>query len=137
MNVFNVKPDAAVAIDVTHATDTPGVDVKEHGEVKLGQGPTVSIGRENHPVLVARLRAAARKKRIKLQTETFSTTGGTDALAFFTKQGGIPSAIVGVPNRYMHTPVELLNLNDLQNVADLLATFALDVKKGERFKVKV
>ena len=137
MNVFNINPHAAVAVEVTHATDTPGVDVKQHGEVKMSQGPTISIGREHHPVLVERLRNVAKKKKIKVQTETFSLTGGTDAMAIFNKQGGVPAALVSVPNRYMHTTVEMLDLRDLQNAVDLLAAFAMDIKKGERFKVKV
>ncbi len=137
MSVANVRPDAAVAVDVTHATDTPGIDLKQHGEVKLGKGPTVSLGRENHPVVVQRLRSAAKKKKINLQIETFSLTGGTNALAIFSKQGGVPSAILSIPNRYMHTTVEMLDLKDLQRTAELLAGFCLDLKKGERFKVKV
>jgi endoglucanase len=137
MNVFNVNPHAAVAVDVTHATDSPGIDVKQHGEVKLGQGPTISVGREHHPVLVERLRRVAKRKKIKIQVETFSLTGGTDAMTIYTKQGGVPSAVLGIPNRYTHTTVEMLDLRDLQRVADLLAAFASDVKKGERFKVKV
>jgi len=137
MQVFNVKPNMAVAVDVTHATETPGIDAKQHGEVKMGAGPTVSVGRENHPALVERLRAAARKAKVKLQTETFSLTGGTDAYAFWTKQGGIPSAIVGIPNRYMHSTVEMLDLRDAENTAKVLATLCLDLKEGERFTVKV
>ncbi len=137
MNVENVKPDAAIVVDVTHATDTPGVEVKQHGEIKLGQGPTVSRGRENHPVVIKRLRDAAKKKKIPLQTETFSITGGTNALSIYAKRGGVPSAVVGIPNRYMHTTVEVIDLKDLQQTADLLATFCLDIKKGERFMVKV
>jgi endoglucanase len=137
MNVFNINPHAAVAIDTTHATDSPGINVKEHGEVKLGQGPTISIGREHHPVLVERIRAVARKKKIKIQLEAFSLTGGTDARVIHNKQGGVPSAVLGVPDRYVHTTVEMIDLRDLQHTVDLLAAFALDVKKGERFKVKV
>ncbi|HOD83355.1 MAG: putative aminopeptidase YsdC [Planctomycetes bacterium ADurb.Bin126] len=137
MNVVNVAPDAAIAIDVTHATDTPGIDPKEHGEIKLGKGPSISIGRENHPVILDRLRKAAKRKKIALQVETFSTTGGTDALAIFTKLGGVPSAIVGIPDRYMHTTVETMDLRDIEKTAELLAAFALDIKKGDRFKVKV
>ncbi|MCK4624657.1 MAG: M42 family metallopeptidase [Phycisphaerae bacterium] len=137
MNVENVRPDAAVAVDVTHSTDTPGIDLKQHGEIKLGKGPTVSLGRENHPVVVHRLRSAAKKKKINLQTETFSLTGGTNALAIYAKRGGVPSAIVGIPNRYMHTTVEMIDLKDLQRTAELLAAFCADVKKGERFKVEV
>jgi putative aminopeptidase FrvX len=137
MQAFRLKPDAAVAVDVTHATDTPGIDAKEHGEIKLGQGPTVSIGRENHPVLVDRLRKLAKRRRIKYQVEAFSKSGGTDADAIWTANGGVPSAVLGIPNRYMHSTVEMVDLRDLQAVADLLAAFCADLKKGERFAVSV
>ncbi len=137
MQVFNVKPDAGIAVDVTHATDTPGIDVKRHGEVKLGEGPTVAIGRENHPVLIDRLRKVAAKKKIKYQVETFSTTGGTDALSIWTANGGVPASIVSIPNRYMHSTVEMLDLRDLQKTAELLGAFCCDLKKGEKFAVKV
>jgi len=137
MTVFNVKPHAAIVVDVTFATDTPGIDAKEHGEIKLGEGPTVSIGRENHPLIVERLRRLARRKKIPLQAETFSLKGGTDALAIFTKHGGVPTAVLGIPNRYMHTTVEMLDLRDLQNASKLLAAFAADIKAAERFNVKV
>jgi len=137
MSTVNLRPDAAIAIDVTHATDSPGIDVKQHGEVKMGKGPTVSIGRENHPLLVQRLRKVAKARKIPLQIEAFSLSGGTDALTIFTKNGGVPSAVCGVPNRYMHTTVEMLDLRDLERTARLLAAFALGLKKGDRFKVKV
>ena len=137
MQVVKLAPDVAIAVDVTHATDSPGIDLKLHGEVKLGKGPTFSIGRENHPVLLERLRQVAKKKKIAYQTETFSLTGSTDAFVFWTRNGGIPSAIVSVPNRYMHSTVELLDLRDAQKTAELLAAFCGDVKKGERFVVKV
>ena len=137
MNAFNIHPDAAVAVDVTHATDSPGIDAKQHGMIKLSEGPTVSIGRENHPVLVEGLRKVAGRKKIALQVETFRKSGGTDALSIFIRKGGIPSAVVGIPNRYMHTTVEMIDLRDLQNTAKLLAEFAAGLKKGQRFKVKV
>jgi endoglucanase len=137
MTAETIRPDAAIAIDVTHATDIPGVDVKEHGEVKMGQGPTVAVGRENHPVLVARLRAVADRKKIPLQVEAFSLSGGTDALTIYRVRGGIPSAVLSIPNRYMHTTVEMLDLRDAQRAAELSAALCLDLKKGERFVVKV
>ena len=137
MNVFNVKPHAAIVVDVTQSTDIPGVDEKQHGEIKLGAGPTISVGRENHPVIVERLRRIAKRKKITFQTETFSLIGGTDALAIFTKHGGVPTAVVGIPNRYTHTTVEMIDLRDLQRSADLLAAFALDLKAAERFNVKI
>ncbi|RPI63553.1 MAG: M42 family peptidase [Planctomycetaceae bacterium] len=137
MTVVNVKPDVAIAVDVTHATDTPGIDVKQHGDIKLGKGPSLSIGRENHPVLVSRLRQIAKKSKIDVQIETFSMSGGTDAWAFWTRNGGTPSTIVSIPTRYMHSTVEMIDLRDLKKTAELLANFATDIKKGERFKVKV
>lgn len=137
MNTETIHPHAAVAIDVTHATDTPGVDPKEHGECKMGGGPTVTVGREHHPVLVGRIRQIAKKKKIDVQVEAFSLTGGTDAMTIHTKQGGIPSTVLGIPNRYMHTTVEMLDLRDLERTAQLLAALCLDLKKGERFVVKV
>ena len=137
MQVLNVKPHVGIAVDVTHSTDTPGIEVKQHGEVKMGKGPTIALGRENHPTLTDRLRSVAKRKKIPIQIETFSLTGGTDAYAIWTQDGGIPSAILSIPNRYMHSTVEMLDLRDLQRTADLLAAFCTDVKKGERFKVKV
>ena len=137
MQVVKHTPDIAIAVDVTHATDTPGIDVKQHGEIKLGKGPALSIGRENHPALTSRLKQVAKAKRISIQIETFSLTGGTDAWMFWTRNGGTPACIVSIPNRYMHSTVEMLDLRDLQKTAELLAAFCSDIKKGERFAVKV
>jgi endoglucanase len=137
MQVISVKPDVAIAVDVSHSTDTPGIDVKQHGEVKIGKGPTISLGRENHPVLTERLRKVAKAAKIGYQIETFSLTGGTDAYAIWTQNGGVPSAILSVPNRYMHSTVEMVDLRDLQNTAKLLGAFCADLKKGEKFMVKV
>jgi len=135
MNVATVRPDAAIVIDVTHATDSPGIDMKEHGEVKLGQGPTLSIGRENHPALNALIIKTAKARKIPLQFEAFGISGGTNALTIYTKNGGVPCSVLGLPNRYMHTTVEMIDLRDLARIADLLAASALAVKKGQRFKV--
>jgi endoglucanase len=137
MQVANVKPDLAVAIEVTHATDTPGIEPKQHGEVKMGKGPSICIGREHHPVLVDRFRKVADKKKIPYQVETFSTTGGTDAVVMWTKNGGVPVSLLSLPTRYMHSTVEMVDLRDLSKITDWLTAFLLDLKKGERFKVKV
>lgn len=137
MQVENVKPDAAIVVDVTFATDTPGIDIKQYGQCGLGKGPAISIGRENHPIMVERLKKVAQKKKIAVQMEAFSVSGGTDALAIFTKRGGIPSVVCSVPNRYMHSTVEMIDLRDIQKAAELIAAFAADIRKGERFAVKV
>jgi len=137
MTVFNIRPDAAFVVEVTHATDSPGISAAQHGQVKLAGGPTISIGRENHPALLDCLRAAAKAKKIKLQTETFSVSGGTDAMAIYSAVGGVPTAVVGVPTRYMHSTVEMISLTDLQKTADLLAQTCLSVEAGETFRVKL
>ena len=137
MEAETIAPHAAIAIDVTHATDTPGVDAKQHGEVKMGKGPTISIGRENHPVLVERIRSVAKRAKVPLQVEAFSLSGGTDALIIYRLKGGVPCAVLGIPNRYMHTTVEMLDLRDPERAAELAAALCLDLKKGERFTVKV
>lgn len=137
MLIAHVRPEVAIAVDLTHATDVPGIDPKQHGEVKLGKGPTIALGRENHPVVTDRLRKVARRHKIDLQVEAFSQTGGTDAMVMWTKNGGTPSAIVSVPARYMHSTVEMLDLRDLQITAELLSHFAADIKPSDKFHVKV
>ena len=137
MGAETIGPHAAIAVDVSHATDIPGVDPKEHGDVKMGRGPSIAIGWENHPVLVERLRAVAKRKKIAVQIEAFSLSGGTDALLIYRLRGGVPSAVVSIPNRYMHTTVEMLDLRDAEHAAELAAALCLDIKKGERFAVKV
>ena len=117
--------------------DTPGINQKQHGEVKLGGGPSVSVGRENHPVLVERIRKVAKRAKIGYQVEAFSVCGGTDAMAIHVANGGIPTALVSVPNRYMHSTVETINLKDLEQTAALLAAVAGDLGEGEMFRVEV
>jgi endoglucanase len=121
---FDLAPDAAVAVDVTHATDEPGAPPKRDAGVELGGGPVVSRGSTNHPAVVEATREAARAADIEVQLEAAGSRTGTDADAFYTARGGIPSLNVGVPNRYMHTPVEMLELEDLDQTADLLGAVA-------------
>ncbi len=109
----------------------------KHGDVKLGKGPVVSIGSSNHPVLVQRFREVAAKAGIPLQFEANPRYTGTDADAIFIQHGGIPTISLGLPNRYMHSPVEVIDLGDLTALAELLAAFCLDVKTGETFAVKI
>ena len=134
---YSLKPDMALVVDVTHATDYPTVNKAQHGDVKIGKGPTLTHGGCNHPDLVARLEAVAKAKKIPLQHEAMSSTSGTDTDAIFWTRGGIASALVSLPNRYMHSPVEVVSLKDLELIPQLLAGFALSLKKGERFKVGI
>lgn len=134
---YSLKPDAALVVDVTHATDYPTVNQCQHGDVKLGKGPALTHGGCNHPEVVARLEEVAAQEKIKLQHEAMSATSGTDTDVIFWTRGGIPSALISLPNRYMHSPVEVVNLRDLEQIPQLLAGFCLSVKKGEQFKVKI
>lgn len=134
---YSLKPDVALVVDVTHATDYPTVNKQQHGNVKLSKGPTVTHGGCNHPDVVARIEAVARAKKIPLQHEAMSNTSGTDTDAIFWTRGGIPSALISLPNRYMHSPVEIISLPDLELIPELLAGFALSLKRSEQFKVKI
>jgi endoglucanase len=86
---------------------------------------------------VARLEAVAKAKRIPLQHEAVSSTSGTDADAIFWTRGGIASALISLPDRYMHSPVEVVSLKDLELIPRLLAAFVRSLKTGEQFKVKI
>lgn len=134
---YTLKPDVALVVDVTHATDYPTVNQQQHGDIRLGKGPTLTHGGCNHPQVVARLEQVAKAARIRLQHEAMSNSSGTDTDVIFWTRGGIPSALISLPNRYMHSPVEVVNLRDLEQIPRLLAAFALSLKRGEQFKVKI
>lgn len=134
---YALKPDVALVVDVTHATDYPAVSQQQHGEIKIGHGPTLSHGGPNHAEVVARLEELAAREKIELQHEAISSTSGTDTDVIFWTRGGIPSGLISLPNRYMHSPVEVVSLKDLEQIPKLMAAFALSLKAGEQFKVKV
>ena len=134
---YSLKPDIALVVDVTHATDYPTVSKAQHGDIKLGSGPALTHGGCNHPDVVARLEEVAAKKKIPLQHEAMSASSGTDTDVIFWTRGGIASALISLPNRYMHSPVEVVNLKDLEQIPQLMVAFALSLKKGEQFKVKI
>lgn len=134
---YSLQPDVALVVDVTHATDIPNCSKPKHGDVRLGLGPVISFGSSNHPVVVQRLLDVAAKDKIPVQREANPRRTGTDADAFFLQRGGVPTASLGLPNRYMHSPVEVIDLNDLDAMARLLAAFCRSVKLGESFHVKL
>ena len=134
---YSLKPDLALVVDVTHATDYPTINQNQHGDIKLGRGPSVTRGGCNHRAVLDRLEAVAETEKIKLQYEAASATTGTDTDVIFWTRGGIPSALISLPNRYMHSPVELINLKDLKKIPELMAAFALSLRKDEQFKIKI
>lgn len=134
MATYRIKPDLCVCLDVTHATDTPGIDANKFGCINLGGGPTVSHGTANHPLLVQRLIDTAAKAKIPLQHEASSRFTGTDTDKIFHSREGIPSALVSLPLRCMHSVVETIHLDDVQHTIDLLGALVLSIGEKEEFR---
>jgi endoglucanase len=122
---FTLRPDVAIVVDVTHATDAPGVDAKEvGGKHGLGSGPVIARGSTIHPRVFELLREAAEAEGLPYTVEASARSTGTDADAFFVSRGGIPTGVVSIPLRYMHSPVEMVQLGDVDACARLIAAFA-------------
>ncbi len=134
---YSLQPDVALVTDVTHATDYPGVEKRMHGDIRLGKGPTLTHGGPNHREVVAQLERVAKKEKINLQRESMSASTGTDTDVIFWTRGGVPSALISLPNRYMHSPVELVHLEDVERIPLLMAGFARSLKPNQRFKVSI
>ncbi len=133
MMSFRHMPDAAIVTDVTHATDTPGINNKEHGTVKLGEGPTVQHGGANHPGVVELIEKTASNHKISIQHEATSIRTGTDTDSIFYQRTGIPSALISLPLRYMHSPVETASLTDLENLVTLMTETVLAMEPDQEF----
>ncbi len=118
---FGLDPLVGIAVDVTHASDNPGAEAKQIGMIKLGEGPAISRGANINPVLETLLVATAKKKRIKYQSLSAPGATGTDANAIQINRSGVATALVGIPNRYMHTQVEIADLRDIEAAAKLIA----------------
>jgi endoglucanase len=114
----------AVVVDVTHATDYPGIDKRRHGDYRLGGGPVLSRGASVSEVVFERLAEAAEAEKIPYAIEAASRDTHTDAEAIFNAHRGVATALVSVPNRYMHSPNEMVAIEDLDRTARLLAAFA-------------
>jgi putative aminopeptidase FrvX len=124
-SAFALGPDAAIVVDVTHATDAPGIDVKEAGKHELGSGVVITRGSTLNPALVELLCEVAEAEKIPFTLEASARATGTDADAVHISRGGIPTALVSIPLRYMHSPVELVQLDDVHACARLIAAFAM------------
>ncbi len=122
-SAFSVDPDVGIAIDVTVASDHPGTDKKSLGEISVGKGPVVVVGPNINPKVHELLHQAAENKKIKVQTEVASRATGTDANAIQVSRGGVATGLISIANRYMHSPNEVISLNDLYDATVLLAEF--------------
>lgn len=123
-SAYGVDPHAGIAVDVTHATDCPTIDKNQEGDIKLGGGPVVYRGPNMNPIVVDRLRTAADEADLPCQWGAIGRGTGTDANAIQLSRAGVAAGLVSVPNRYMHSAVEMISLKDIDMCADLLATFA-------------
>ncbi len=135
MVAHRLAPSAALVFDVTHATDTPGINPKEHGLVELGKGPTIAHGAANHPLIVERLLAVATREKIPIQHEAISRSTRTDADVIYTSLEGIPCALISIPLRYMHSPVEVVSRKDVESAAKLAAGFLADLTEKDTFRI--
>jgi len=118
---YGVDPQVGIAVDVTHATDCPDMNKRTHGDLKLGGGPVIERGPNINPKLESVLVSAARAKKIPIQFAAAPGGTPTDANAIQLTRSGVAAALVSVPNRYMHTQVEMVSLADLTKTAKLLA----------------
>jgi putative aminopeptidase FrvX len=137
MTTIQVKPDIGLVSDVGHATDSPGIDHRKHGECKLGGGPQIAIGGPTLPEVNDLLIKVAAEKKIPLQRSATPGGSGTDTDSVFKITGGVACGLISLPIRYMHTTVEMTDLRDLEQIPILFAEFCLKLKKGQRFKAKI
>ncbi len=130
---YRIDPLVGIAVDVTHASDNPGCEAREIGTVKLGLGPTIARGANINPILEALLVSTAKKKKIAYQPLGVSNASGTDANVMQVNRQGVATALIGIPNRYMHTQVELVDTRDLEAAAKLIAYTILEITPRKSF----
>lgn len=132
-SAFTHQPDVAIVVDVTHATDQPGVELGEVSDHELGSGPVISRAVALHPAVFDLLITAAEQSGISYTVESEGNKTGTDVDAVHLARSGIATGLLGVPLRYMHSPVELVALADIEAAARLIAAFARLLEPGMSF----
>jgi endoglucanase len=132
-SAYSLSPQLGIAVDVTHATDCPGIDKNEHGAVKVGAGPVVFRGPNVNPIVHARLCELSAAHDIPIQVNGIAKAASNDGNVMQISRGGVATGIVGIPNRYMHSPVEVISLDDLERAAELIARFCLALEKDSDF----
>ncbi len=133
MIAHRIKPDLAIITDVTHDTTTPMYDKKKSGYQKCGEGPVLTYGPAVHNNVLKMLIEVAEKKKIPFQRAAASRSTGTDTDAFAYSNEGVPSALISLPLKYMHTTVETTHQDDIENVIKLMLEFVMQLKNGHDF----
>ena len=130
----SIRPNVAIVTDVTHDTHTPMISSKKHGDVRCGNGPSVTYAPAVHQKLLDIIIATAEKHQIPFQREAASRVTGTDTDAFAYSNGGVPSALISLPLRYMHTTVEMAHKDDVNNLIWLIYEALQNIENGHDFK---
>jgi tetrahedral aminopeptidase len=132
-SAFQIDPQLGIVVDVTHATDCPTIDENQFGRVKVGKGPVLYRGPNVNPVIFDQLVQRAETAEIPIQINGLATAASNDAAQLQLTRGGVATGLVCIPNRYMHSPVEVVSLADLDRAAELIATFCLSVETTSDF----
>jgi putative aminopeptidase FrvX len=132
-SAFALEPAVAVAVDLTFSTCAPGIEKKQVGEHKLGSGPVLSRGSAIHPLVFERLAETAEQEGIPFTIQASPRFTSTDADAIYLQRAGVATAVVSIPNRYMHSPNEVVALDDVAATIRLLAAFCRGLKEGDDF----
>lgn len=132
-SAYGIAPDVGIAVDVTFATDHPNTDKRQVGDIKLGAGPVIYRGPNINPVVFRRLVETAERENIPYQLAGASRPTGTDANAIQISRSGVATGLISIPNRYMHSPVEMVALGDLENAAKLIAAFVASLSPEDSF----
>lgn len=130
----NIKPNVAIITDVCHDTSTPLIKATKHGDTKSGEGPSLTFAPAVHNKLLKLIRDVAKEKKIPVQLSASSRSTGTDTDAFAYSNGGVPSALISLPLRYMHTTVEMAHIDDVENVIKLIYETLHKIEKDHNFK---
>jgi endoglucanase len=133
-STYGIHPHVGIAVDVTHATDCPTVDKKQEGDIALGKGPVIYRGPNMNPAVVEKLLETAKAGNVPYQVAASGRATPNDANTIQISRGGVATGLVSIPNRYMHSPVEIVSLEDIDRAADLLAGFALRLVGDEDFR---
>jgi endoglucanase len=132
-SAYGINPQVGIAVDVTHATDCPTIEKKQEGDKGLGRGPVIYRGPNMNPRVVDRLVAAAKAGEIPFQLGAIGRAAPNDANTIQISRGGVATGLVSIPNRYMHSAVEMISLDDIDRAADLLAAFAAGLTGSDDF----
>ncbi len=132
-SAFRVDPHVAVAVDVTHATDSPGIDQRQHGRIHLGRGPVIFRGPNINPHVAERLIESADTIKAPYQLAALGRAASNDSNTLQINRQGVATGLVAIPNRYMHSAVETISLDDLDHAANLLAGFVTSLATDDDF----